>query len=132
VIGVSVEGVDKITEKLRKMPTSIDRRTIFEEAAQTFAARLRAATPDGYNQKLRDSVIYQVSDESAEVGYEAGVETAGNPDLDSVTRPKTKGRSVLRKWVQAGELESVLEETFDSYAAEAVTLLEEKFADGIS
>lgn len=132
MIGVSIEGIDEITEKLRAIPTSIDRRTIFEEVAQKFSARLRAATPVGYSKKLRDSVIYQVSDDSAEVGYESGVETAGNPDLDSVTRPRTRGRSVLRKWVQADELESVLAETFDAYAAEAVTHLEEAFADGIS
>lgn len=132
MIEVSLEGVEEIAEKLRNLPTSIDRRTVFEKAASQFSARLRAATPVGYSQKLRDSVIYQVSDESAEVGYEEGVETAGNPDLDSVLRPRRRGKSVLRKWVQPDELESVLEETFDAYAPEAVAMIEEGLADGIS
>jgi hypothetical protein len=132
VIGIELEGVEELAEKLRNLPTSIDRKPVFGQAASTFAARLRAATPVGYSQKLKDSVIYQVSDESAEVGYEEGVETAGNPELNSVLRPSRKGRSVLRKWVQPEELESVLEETFDAYASEAVILIEEGLARGIS
>jgi hypothetical protein len=75
-------------------------------------------------------VIYEVSDEEALVGYEKEVETAGNTALDSVLRPKTKGRSVL-KWVPADELATVLEETFDAYAAEGVTYMEEKLLEQI-
>ena len=132
MIRIELEGLRETVESIRKIPTSIDRRTIFEDVASTFADRLRAATPPGYSGKLKDSVIYQATDESAEVGYETGVETAGNTVLDGIKRPATRGRSVLRAWVKPADLESVLEETFNAYSAEAVTMLEEAFSDGIS
>jgi hypothetical protein len=76
-------------------------------------------------------VIYEASEDEALVGYEREVETAGNPDLDSVIRPKTRGRSVL-KWVSTDELSTVLEETFDSYSQEAVTFMGDRFAEEIN
>ena len=132
MINVELEGLQETIDAIRSIPTSIDRRTVFEDVADTFASRLRAATPLGYSGKLKDSVIYQATDESSEVGYESGVETAGRTALDGIKRPVTKGRSVLRAWVKAPDLESVMEETFSAFADEAVTMMEESFADGIS
>jgi len=129
--GVKVTGLSKVIDELQKLPSVIDSDPVLREASQIFAARLRAATPKGYSGKLKESVIYKSSDEGAFVGYEREVETAGNPDLDSVTRPRTKGRSVIR-WVSADELGTVLEETFDAYAAEGVLFIEERLAEQIN
>ena len=128
---MKITGLKEVVAELKKLPTSIDRATVLEEVAEIFAARLRAATPKGYSGKLRDSVIYESSDEGAFVGYEQEVETAGNPALDSVIRPKTRGRSVL-KWVSSDELGTVLEETFDAYAAEGVLFMEDRLAEQIN
>ena len=128
--GVKITGLNEVVSELKKLPSTIDLGEIYTDTADIFAARLRAATPPGYSGRLRDSVIYDVSDEEALVGYEKEVETAGNTALDSVLRPKTKGRSVL-KWVPADELATVLEETFDAYAAEGVTYMEEKLLEQI-
>lgn len=128
--GVKITGLNEVVRELEKLPSTIDFGEIYTDTGNIFAARLRAATPPGYSGKLRDSVIYEVSDDEALVGYEKDVETAGNPQLDSVIRPKTKGRSVL-KWVPADELETVLEETFDAYAAEGVTYMERKLSEQI-
>jgi hypothetical protein len=76
-------------------------------------------------------VIYDSSDDEASVGYEQEVETAGNPKLDSVIRVATRGRSVI-KWVSTDELSTVLEETFDAYAAEGVLFMEERLAEQIN
>ena len=127
---MKITGLKEVVAELKKLPTSIDRAPVFEEVAEIFAARLRAATPKGYSGKLKDSVIYEATDEEAFVGYEREVETAGNPDLDSVIRPKTKGRSVL-KWVSADELGTVLEETFDAYSAEGVLFMEDRLLEQI-
>jgi len=129
--GVKVTGLSKVIDELQKLPSVIDSDPVLREASQIFAARLRAATPKGYSGKLKESVIYKSSDEGAFVGYEREVETAGNPDRDSVTRPRTKGRSVIR-WVSADELGTVLEETFDAYAAEGVLFIEERLAEQIN
>lgn len=143
MITVSVEGLDDIIEAIRKIPSSLDRETIFSDVADEFADRLKSATPEGYSGKLEESVLFRASNDEAEVGYEDGVESAGNPAYDSVTaaRGTTTGRSVLarravprrprRTWVQTSELQSVLQETFDSYAPEAVTTLEAHFAEEI-
>lgn len=131
MIGVKVTGLSEVIAELKKLPSSIDRALVLDEAAEIFAARLRAATPKGYSGKLKDSVIYESSDEGAFVGYEQEVETAGNPALDSVIRPRTQGRSVL-KWVSEDELGAVLEETFDAYAAEGVLLMEGRLVEQIN
>lgn len=127
---VKLIGLEDVVRAISRIPTVIDRETVYDEVSQTFAARLRAATPTGYSGKLRDSVIYEVSEATAEVGYEQEVETAGNPDLDSVVRPQTRGRSVLR-WVSVDELSAVLEETFDAYAPEGVTVMSDRFLEQI-
>lgn len=103
---------------------------MFDEVSQQFSARLRAATPLGYSGKLRDSVVWESDDEEAVVGYEEGVEKAGNPKLDSVIRPTTSGRSVLR-WTPVDELEGVMEETFDAYSSTAVSVMETRFSEQI-
>jgi len=131
VNGLKVTGLSEVIAELKKLPSSIDRTPVLDETADIFAARLRAATPSGYSGKLKDSVIYESSEEVAFVGYEKEVETAGNPALDSVTRPRTRGRSVL-KWVSEDELEAVLEETFDAYSAEGVLFMEERLAEQIN
>lgn len=129
--GVKITGLNEVISELKKLPSSIDRAPVLEDVAEIFAARLRAATPQGYSGKLRDSVIYESSDDEAFVGYEQEVETAGNPALDSVIRVATRGRSVI-KWVSTDELSTVLEETFDAYAAEGVLFMEERFAEQIN
>jgi hypothetical protein len=131
VNGVKVTGLGEVIAEIKKLPSSIDSAPVLEEVAEIFAARLRAATPKGYSGRLKDSVIYESSEDVASVGYEKEVETAGNPALDSVTRPRTRGRSVLR-WVSEDELEAVLEETFDSYAPEGVLFMEERLAERIN
>lgn len=115
-MGVTLRGVDEVVEKIRRIPATLSTRSAWEEIASEFSARLRAATPPGYNQKLQDSVIYSASEDSAVIGYDESVETAGRPELDSVTRPRTRGRSVLREWAKAEDLETVLEETVNSYS----------------
>ena len=129
--GVKVTGLNEVIDELRRLPSSIDRAIVLDEAAEIFAARLRAATPIGYSGKLKDSVIYESSEDVASVGYEQEVETAGNPKLDSVIRPRTRGRSVL-KWVSSDELGTILEETFDAYASEGVLFMEERLAEQIN
>lgn len=129
--GVKITGLNEVISELKKLPSSIDQGQVLGEVSEIFAARLRAATPKGYSGKLKDSVIYESSEEGAFVGYEKEVETAGNPALDSVIRPRTRGRSVI-KWVSTDELGTVLEETFDAYAAEGVLFMEERLAEQIN
>jgi hypothetical protein len=125
-----LRGLDDVVDRLRRLPASMATRSAYEEIASEFSARLRAATPPGYTKKLQDSVIFSVTDESAEVGYDEGVETAGRPELDSVTRPRTRGRSVLRQWTKAEDLQTVLEETAASYSP--VSVIARRALDGIS
>lgn len=129
-MSVTLKGLDDVTQKLRRIPATMASRSAWEEIAGEFSARLRAATPPGYSRKLQDSVIFSVTDEGAEVGYDEGVETAGRPELDSVTRPRTRGRSVLRKWAKPEELEAVLQETLSSYSP--VSVIARRAADGIT
>lgn len=132
MIHVSLDGLEDVLQSIRDIPTSLNTRAVFDEVGQKFSARLRAATPKGYSGKLRDSVVFTSDEDGAEVGYESGVETSGDSSLDSVLKPKTRGKSVLRQWVKADDLESVLEETFDGFADEAVSVMEERFASGLS
>jgi hypothetical protein len=133
VISVEVQGLEEVIDAIRKIPTSIDRKAVFEDVAQQFSARLRAATPKGYSGRLKDSVIYDASDEQAEVGYEQGVETSGDSSLDSVLRPKKRGKSVLaRNWVRPSELEAILAETFEAYAADGLSVMESRFVEELN
>lgn len=134
MITASIDGLGEVKSSVLSLASMIEPRKHLSDVSESFAARLRAATPVGYSGKLRDSVIYSVDDTQATVGYEQGVETAGRESLDSVRSVRTRGRSVIqrKKWVTPGELEAVLQETFDSYSDEAVALLEESMASGIS
>lgn len=133
MISVELQGLEEVIEELRKIPTSIDRRSAFDRVGKDFSARLRAATPPGYSRKLMDSVLYEADDEGAEVGYDQGVEVAGNSRLDSVRRPSTRGGSVLaRRWVRPSELEGVLAETFQAYEATGISVMQEALTSGLS
>lgn len=133
MITVELQGLDELIETIRRIPTSLDRQSVFEDVSQQFSARLRAATPKGYSGKLRDSVVYSADDEQGEVGYETGVETAGDSSLDSVIKPKRRGKSVLaRNWVRPAELEAVLQETFDAYTSEGAVFMESRFAEELN
>ncbi len=132
--GIVVSGLTEVMAKLRKVTSVIDREVVTTSVAEKFVARLRAATPVGYSGRLRESVLYEASEDLAVVGYDEGVETAGNSELDSVLRPGKRGKSVL-KWSPVDELTSVMEDTFDGFASEAVTFMETSLAgqiDGIT
>ena len=130
---IEVRGLDELIRSIEKMAV-IDVRPAVSAAASTFADKLRAGTPVGYSGKLKSSVVQDDEDEHSEVGYEAGVETAGDPELDSVIRPKKAVRSVL-VWTRPKELAGVLAATFDSYEGEGVLSLETRMmeaADGVT
>lgn len=129
-MSIEILGLEETLDAIRAMPTVIDRARAFTPVADQFKARLTDATPIGYSGKLKKSVIAQVDDEQAIVGYEEGVETAGNPKLDSVTRPRTRGRSVL--WVHAESLEELMAQEFEDFESTAVSVLEESFAEQIN
>ena len=132
--GIVVVGLNEVIAKLRAVPSVIDREVVTTSVAEKFVARLRAATPVGYSGRLRESVLYETGEELAVVGYDEGVETAGNPELDSVLRPRKRVRSVL-KWSPVDELTSVMANTFDGFSSEAVTYMETSLAgqvDGIT
>lgn len=132
MISISVTGVDGVLETIRRIGTSVNTASAYEEVCQQFSARLRAATPVGYSGTLGDSVVYEVSDESGVVGYEAGVETAGEGDPESVLRLRTRGQSVLAKnWVKPSELEAILQDSLAEYQQEGAALIESRLSDGI-
>lgn len=129
-MSAEILGLQETISAIKAIPLVIDREKAFADVAGQFKARLTDATPIGYSGKLKKSVIAQVDDEEAIVGYEEGVETAGNPKLDSVTRPRTRGRSVL--WVSAESLEELLAQEFEDFEGTAVSVLEELFAEQIN
>jgi hypothetical protein len=123
---MKVSGIDEVVAAIRRIPSSLSSRSAYEEIASEFSARLRAATPPGYNRKLSDSVLSEVGDNSARVGYDQALEVAGRPELDRgrVTGPpRTAGRSVLRRWAKTDELETVLGEAVDAYAPEVASVM---------
>jgi hypothetical protein len=137
MISVSVAGLDETIAAVQRLPATMGLAAAFESAGQRMSAIVREATPPGYNRRLEDSVIYEADETGLRVGYESGVESAGNPDLDSVTRPRTAGRSVLanrrrRQWSKPEELASVLEESYEAHADEILSIIERSVADGIS
>lgn len=126
-----VLGVDEVIDSIRDIPTNLDAIPALTEAAEHFSSKVRDATPPGYSQKLPDSVMYEVSGDEAVVGYEEGVETAGNPRLDSVTRPRTRGKSVLRRWATVDDLATILEQSLDKHGDEVVSILERGLSNGL-
>lgn len=103
MISVTVNGLKETIDAIRSVPTSIDRETIFSDSAESFASVLAEATPKGWSGKLPKSVIFQGS----VVGYEEGVETAGNRSLDG----KRKGS----RWASVEQLETVLQDAIGNY-----------------
>ena len=134
MIAAKLVGLDEVAEKVRLLPSTIGVEAAFDEAGRRMEAILRDRTPSGYNQKLGSSVLYQATEDGFVVGYEAGVETAGNESLDSATRPRTRGRSVLRRrrWASTEELQSVLEESVDEGFDEVLSVIERSVASGLS
>ena len=120
-------GLDDTLEALSEIPSVIERSGLVAETAKKFEGRLRAATPTGYSGRLRESVLGEESDGKSLVGYDRAVETAGNPRLDSVVRPETEGKSVLR-WTHVGELEAVLQETVAAFSSEGISTMKSIFA----
>ena len=129
-MSAEILGLQETISAIKAIPFVIDREKAFTDVANQFKVRLTDATPVGYSGKLKKSVIAQVDEEEAVVGYEEGVEKAGNPKLDSVTRPRTRGRSVL--WVHAESLEELLAQEFEDFEGTAVSVLEELFAEQIN
>ena len=132
MISAKLVGLDDVIEKVRSLPSTIGVESAFGDAGRRLEAILRERTPPGYNRKLPDSVVFEQADDGFTVGYETGVETAGS---DSVTRPRTSGRSVVarkRRWVGADELETILEETVDESADEIGSVIERSIANGLS
>lgn len=130
MITFSLSGVDETIESLSGLPSVIERRPPLEEVSREFAGVLKESTPKGYSGRLPSSVKADVDDDEAVVGYEAGVETAGNPKLDSVLRARRRGRSVL--WVRAEDLESVMSGAVEQYSPTAVSVLEARFAEQLN
>jgi hypothetical protein len=139
LITIRIDGVDEVSKSILSVPGKILTRDVLDETSQEFSARLRAATPVGYSGKLPTSVIALSEDTMAEVGYEKGVDTAGNKKFDSALRPSRKGRSVLhsstnkkRRWITVGDLESIAEEAFSAYEVEGLDRLESGFAKEVN
>lgn len=135
MISVTISGLDDLRGSVLALPDKIRDTLAIDAAGEEFATLLRAVTPPGYNRQLSRSVVYESSEDSVTVGYEEGVETAGGPDYESVTRPKTKGSSVLRTsraWVRVDALESVLADTFERQGERLAEGLAERAASGIS
>lgn len=136
MISIEVTGLDEAISAIQRVPSTIGMEAAFEAAGQRFSSILRETAPPGYNRKLADSVMYEASESGVTVGYESGVETAGNPDFDRVTRPRTNGRSVLarrrRQWVRPEDLAIVLEETSDAHSDEILSVIERSIASGLS
>jgi hypothetical protein len=130
-ISITATGLDETEAAIQGIVARIDSAKVLGDVSSTFASRLRAATPAGYSGRLRDSVLQENNESSSAVGYDKAVETAGNPRLDTVIRPATVGRSVLR-WTRVGELEAVLEETLDAFAGECVSVMQDKFLEQIN
>jgi hypothetical protein len=74
-------------------------------------------------------VIAEFDDDEARVGYGAGVETAGDPKLDSVLKPRTRGKSVF--WVPSADLGELLAQEFEDFEGEALSVLATSFGEMI-
>ncbi len=129
-MSVEIVGLRETVDAIRALPTVLDRKKALTEVAGQFQARVSDVTPAGYSGKLQKSVIARVDEDEAMVGYEEGVEKAGNPKLDSVTRPRTRGRSVL--WVPPKDLEELLAQEFEDFEATATSVLESSFLEQLN
>jgi hypothetical protein len=150
MLEIEISGLDEAKSVLLRMTDGSVTANAITSATDEFKRVIAEATPEGYSRRLPRSVASQVDGDLALVGYEPGVEVAGNPDLDSVVRPQTRGESVLRprrwtpngrrnsvrrdrrKWVSVNELESVLQGAA-GFAVDRVTAAAGKGAlNGIS
>jgi hypothetical protein len=130
MISLEIQGLEETIAAIRDVPTVLDREKAFSEVASQFKDRLIEVTPVGYSGRLKRSVIAEVEADEARVGYESGVETAGNPKLDSVLRVRTRGRSVL--WVPVDDLEETLAQEFEDFEGVAMSVLEASFAESLA
>lgn len=103
MISVTVSGLRETIDAIRSIPTAVGRETLLAEAAEDFVPVLAEATPRGWSGKLPRSVLAQ----GGVVGYEAGVETAGNPSLD--------GKRRRTRWASVEQLETVLQDAIEDY-----------------
>lgn len=124
---VSLVGLESLKEKLGDLPTVLDSSQALADVARQFKDRMSAVTPAGYSGRLKRSVIAEFDAEEVRVGYESGVETAGNPKLDSVLKPRTRGRSVF--WVPAADLGELLAQDFEDFEGEALSVLAASFGE---
>lgn len=127
---IEVTGLEETIDAIRDLPSVLDREQVFTRVSSQFKQRLSSATPVGYSGKLQRSVVAEVDDDHGVVGYEEGVEKAGNPKLDSVTRPRTRGRSVL--WVHVESLEELATQEFEDYQDTAVSVMESAFLEQLN
>lgn len=127
---IEVTGLEETIDAIRDLPSVLDREQVFTRVSSQFKQRLSSATPVGYSGKLQRSVVAEVDDHHGVVGYEEGVEKAGNPKLDSVTRPRTRGRSVL--WVHVESLEELATQEFEDYQDTAVSVMESAFLEQLN
>lgn len=126
---IDVQGIDETKSVLIRMSDGAAAAGAISAAANEFKEIIAEATPEGYSRRLPRSVASVINGESALVGYEPGVEVAGNPEFDSIVRrprkwtPEARRTSVRRdrrKWISVNELESVLQEAA-SFSADRVT-----------
>jgi hypothetical protein len=130
---IEIRGLDETIAALQGLPASLGVATAFDEAGQFLSAIVRDATPAGYTGRLPDSVVYESSESGLTVGYEQGVATAGEDKWDSVVRPRTRGRSVIRRrWVRRDELPVILAEAVEGRSQEALEIIERSVARGLS
>jgi len=127
LITIHLDGVGEASKSVLAVVSTIGIHESIRSVARTFEDRLRAATPVGYSGDLPMSVVSVADDDRVVVGYEKGVQDSGRKDADSVLRPVRKGRSVLysqqsrrKRWITAGELETIMDETAEAYSAEVV------------
>lgn len=127
MLEIEISGLDEAKSVLLRMTDGSVATNAIASATDEFKRVIAEATPEGYSRRLPRSVASQIDGDLALVGYEPGVEVAGNPDLDSVVRPQTgvevagspeldsvvrpqaRGESVLRprRWTPRGRRNSV-------------------------
>jgi hypothetical protein len=129
-MSITVTGLDEAISAIESLPSVLDRMRVFEDVSAQFKQRLTSTTPAGYSGRLQKSVLSQVDDEQGLVGYESGVETAGNPKLDSITRPRTRGRSVL--WVHVADLEELVTQEAEDFGDIGVSVMESAFLEQLN
>lgn len=111
MISISLRGLDEVVEKIKAIPTALGRDTVFDGATKEFTVLLASKTPPGYSGRLGRSVLSASVDGGSVVGFDEGVETAGDSALDG----RRKSRKRRRRWVSVDELETVLMASADEY-----------------